>query len=240
MSTLEPLAYVDGDTALTGWLARPAARSGGPRAAIVLYPTIVNVSPAARHRAEMLAAEGFLVLIADYYGVPVPNIDAAWPLSDALKADVDRFRARLAAAVDALRALPEATGLRLAAVGYCQGGQSVLELARAGQDLAFVASFHGLLTTGRKASAHAGHKPRILVCHGDADPLAPRTDVIALWEELDAAGYDWHFHAYAGVKHGFTDPGNAGSERPAIGYDASADRQSWAALLALADEVLGT
>ena len=77
-----------------------------------------------------------------------------------------------------------------------------------------------------------------MVCHGDADPLVPRERVIAFWEEMDRAGANWHFHSYAGVKHGFTNPapppGNA-----AVAYDESADRQSWAALNGLLDEVFG-
>jgi len=52
-------------------------------------------------------------------------------------------------------------------------------------------------------------------------------------------GANWHFHNYAGVKHGFTDPGSDARGLPAIGYDASADRQSWAALNALLDEIYG-
>ena len=235
-STLDPVAYADRGTALTGWLARPA---GAPRAAVVVFPTIANIGPGVEQRARMLAEAGFLAMVADFYGVPGATLDEARALAGPLKADVDHFRARLIAAVEALRAVPEAKGLRLAAIGFCQGGQAVLELARAGVDLAFVASFHGLLGTDRRAAADAAHKPRVLVCHGDADPLAPRSAVVALWEELDAAGYDWHFHAYSGVKHGFTDPANINSSRPGIGYDASADRQSWAALLNLADEVLG-
>ena len=100
-----------------------------------------------------------------------------------------------------------------------------------------VASFHGLLDTGHKAAAGTVIKPRILICHGDADPLVPRAQVIAFWEEMDAAEADWHFHSYAGVGHGFTNPAppaNGGANS----YNASADRQSWAALLGLLDEVL--
>ena len=53
---------------------------------------------------------------------------------------------------------------------------------------------------------------------------------------VDLAGADWHFHAYAGVKHGFTNPGP--TTNPATAYNASADRQSWTAMYALFDEVL--
>jgi dienelactone hydrolase len=109
-------------------------------------------------------------------------------------------------------------------------------MARDGQDLAAVVSFHGLLETALPADKPI--MPRILVCHGDADALVPRSQVSGFWEEMDAVGADWHFHSYAGVQHGFTTPRmRDGSPNPA--YHASADRQSWAAMHALFDEVLG-
>jgi dienelactone hydrolase len=67
--------------------------------------------------------------------------------------------------------------------------------------------------------------------------MVPRSQVLAFWEEMDTAQANWHFHSYSGVKHGFTNP--ASTENPATAYDASADRQSWAAMLELFEEVLG-
>jgi dienelactone hydrolase len=143
----------------------------------------------------------------------------------------------LLAALAALRSQPAANGLPLAAIGYCMGGQAALEVARTGADLVLVASFHGLLETARPADRPIA--PRLLICHGDADPMVPREHVARFWEEMDAVGARWHFHAYSGVKHGFTDPGSDARGLPAIAYDASADRQSWVALTGLFDEVLG-
>ena len=229
---LEPIGYTDGTVDLTGWLARPV---GPPRGAIVLWPTIMNVNPPMERRAVMLAEAGFLTLIADFYGAEVADFAQAGELAKVLRADVDHYRRRIGAGIAALRGL--ADGLTLSAVGYCMGGQAVLEAARAGEDLALVASFHGILSTDRPATAQTPITPRIFISHGDADPLAPRAHVLAFWEEMDAAGANWHFHSYAGVKHGFTDPGSDARGMPAIGYDASADRQSWAALNALLDEL---
>lgn len=234
MSPLTQVGYHDGATALTGWLARPA---GPARAAIVVFPTIANVTPATERRAAMLAEAGYLALIADFYGEPVPDFETAGQLATRLRADWDGYRRRLAAAIAALGALPEAAGLPLAAIGYCMGGQAALEVARAGADLLAAASFHGLLETARPAEPGA-IRARILVCHGDADPMVPRSQVMTFWEEMDAAGADWHFHAYSGVKHGFTDPGSNARGLPAIAYDISADRQSWSALMSFLDEVL--
>jgi dienelactone hydrolase len=234
MSALERLDYCDGDNGLTGWLARP---SGPARGALVVFPTIANVTPAIDRRAAMLADAGFIALIADFYGEPVADFEASKPLAEKLRANVDHYRQRLSAALAVLRELPAVGGLPIGAVGYCMGGQAVLELARAGEDLSLVASFHGILSTGRKADQPI--RSRILVCHGDADPLVPRAQVAEFWEEMDAVAADWHFHAYSGVKHGFTDPGSDARGMASIGYDASADRQSWAALMSLCDEVFG-
>lgn len=235
MSGLERVDYDDRGTALTGWLARPA---GKPRAAVLVWPNIANLGPAVERRAQMLAEAGYLALIGDLYGEQPADFAAAMPLAQALRSDVDHHRARLLAGLEALNSLPAAAGLPLASIGYCLGGQAVLELVRAGVDLAAVVSFHGVFDTLRPAEPGA-FKGRILVCHGDADPMATREQVLALWQELDGAGAKWHFHAYSGVKHGFTDPGSDARGLPAIGYDASADRQSWAAMLSLFDELFG-
>lgn len=235
MSGLEPLAYRDGATGLTGWLARPA---GSPRAAMALYPTIANCNAAMERRAAMFAAEGYLVLVADFYGAMPADFPEAGKWGAALREDVDGYRARCSAAIAALAALPEATGLPMVAVGYCMGGQAALDMAREGHALRGVVSYHGLLTTGREA-APGTIRARILVCHGDADPLAPREQVLAFWEEMDRAGADWHFHAYSGVRHGFTDPGSDARGLPAIGYDAAADKASWAATIQFLETVLG-
>jgi dienelactone hydrolase len=233
MSDLERVDYADGETALTGWLARPA---GTPRGAIVVFPTIMNANAPVERRARRLTDEGYLAFIADLYGEVPESFDTVGPLAAKLRETPDGYRTRLAAAIATLRRHPAATGLRLAAIGYCLGGQAALETARDGQDLLAAVSFHGLLDTGKPAEAGA-IKARILVCHGDADPMVPREQVAAFWQEMDVAGADWHFHSYSGVKHGFTDPGSDARGLDAIAYDASADRQSWAAMLNLFDEL---
>ena len=235
MSGLEPVEYRDGATVLTGWLARPEGR---PRAAIVVFPTIANVTAPVERRAVLLAGQGYLALVADFYGPAADSPETARELAPALRADPHAYRQRLAAAVRAMREHPAATGLPMGAIGYCMGGGAVLELARAGADLAVVVSFHGLLDTKLPASP-GGVKARILVCHGVDDPMAPRADVIAFWDEMDRAGANWHLHCYSGVKHGFTDPASDMRGIPALGYDSSADRQSWAAATSLMDEVFG-
>jgi dienelactone hydrolase len=229
--TFQPIAYADGQTALSGLVARPTSP---PRAAVLVFPTIMNPTPAVEDKAKALAQAGYLALVADFYGKRPHDFGQARACAAEIRPDPLAYRRRLKASLRALAALPGAEGLPLAAIGFCMGGQAALELARDGAPLEAVVSFHGLLDTGLPAEP-GRVSARILVCHGDADPMVPRSQVLAFWEEMDAAGADWHFHSYSGVKHGFTNP--APTENPATAYDASADRQSWAAMLSLFDEV---
>ncbi|MFM7404625.1 MAG: dienelactone hydrolase family protein [Erythrobacter sp.] len=230
MSALERLAYADGATPLTGWLARP---SGTARAAVAVFPTFMNTSPGVEAKAVALAEAGCVALIGDFYGPDTPD-DAgrAFAAMERLRADPLAMRARLKAT---LATLAEVTpGLPMVAIGFCLGGMAVLELARNGADLALVASFHGLLATPLPAQQRI--IPRILVCHGDADSLVPRADVLGFWQEMDAVQADWHFMSFAGVEHGFTNPLTP-TRDPNPAYHPVADRQSWAALMGLIDEV---
>ena len=232
---LEQIDYADGNVPLAGFMARP---EGAPRAAVLVLPTIANCNAAMIGRAKMLADAGFVAMIADFYGEQVRDFDHARVLAGPLRASPEGYRQRLRAGLSALTDHAAAQGLPVIVVGYCMGGQAALELARDGADIMLAASFHGLLDTALPATPGAV-KARLLVCHGDADPMVPRAQVLAFWEEMDAAGANWHFHSYSGVRHGFTDPGSDARGMAAIGYDASADRQSWSALMEMIDEVLG-
>jgi len=229
---LERVSYRDDGVELSGRLVRPSRE---PRAAIAVFPTIMNSTIAVEAKAESLAQAGYVAMICDFYGDAPTDFGQSREWAEKLREDPTAYRARLHAGLAKLREL--APDLPMLAIGFCMGGQAVLELARDGADLLAVTSFHGLLETDRPAEPGAV-KARILVCHGDADPLVPRSHVNDFWAEMDRADANWHFHSYSQVKHGFTNPvpppGN-----PAVDYDASADRQSWAAMLGLFDEVLG-
>ena len=232
---LEAVEYADGAKPLTGWLARPAQQ---PRAAILVFPTIANCNPAIERRARMLAEAGYLALVADFYGEPVADFHHAQELGRALRGNVARYRARLVAALSALRRQEAAAGLPLAAIGYCMGGGAALELARTGADIVAAVSFHGLLETQRKAHPDEV-RARLLVCHGHRDPLVPRGELAKFEDEMDVARAHYHVHIYSHARHGFTDPASDTRGMDALAYDPSADRQSWAAMLSLFDEVFG-
>jgi dienelactone hydrolase len=227
----EKIPYTDGDTKLTGLLYRPSEQ---PRAAILVYPTIMNQEGVVLEKAASLAEHGYLAYVADLYGKNPQNFEQSREFAAEVRPQPQDFRRRVRQAIGSLVSLPDANGLALGAIGFCMGGGAVLELAREGAPLDVVVSFHGILSTDLPAEP-GRVTARILICHGDADPAVPRSQVIAFWEEMDAASANWHFHSYSGVKHGFTNP--APPLNPAVAYDASADRQSWAAMFELFDEV---
>jgi dienelactone hydrolase len=131
---------------------------------------------------------------------------------------------------------PEVDAKRLAAMGYCFGGLTVLDLARSGADVRGVVSFHGLFNAP-ETSAGASISAKVLCLHGYDDPMVPPESVLALAAELTAAGADWQIHAYGNTLHAFTNPA---ANDPGFGavYNADADRRSAQALNDFLAEVM--
>lgn len=232
----EQIIYSDGETKLHGIVERPTAPNG--RAVLVVHE-INGLGDNVRRRARMMADEGYVALAADLYGEGRTfEGEAAAAQMEALKRDPDVLRRRVRAGLDALAKLGGADPDRLAAIGYCFGGLCVLELARSGAPVAAVVSFHGLFTTDRPARP-GEVRARILACTGARDPLVPLDHVDAFSREMDAAGADWQLIVYGRALHSFTNRNVVGGSDPRLAYDASADRQSWAAALLFLDEALG-
>ena len=136
-----------------------------------------------------------------------------------LRKDPARLCQRALAGIEVLASHPRVDG-RIAAVGYCFGGMTVLELARSGMDLAGVISLHGSLE--RSCAAQTGSvKAKILVCHGALDPHVPMAQVNAFAEEMNSAGADWQLIIYGGAMHGFTH--EVGPYGPGVAYHADSD-----------------
>jgi dienelactone hydrolase len=228
MIRTQSVSYPDEDTSLTGFYAWDDA-SEEKRPGILVVHGGAGLDNHARNRAQGLAELGYVAFACDMYGDGVagdrPRVIArVMELSG--KPDLLCRRAR--AGIGVLASHPLVDG-RLAAVGYCFGGMTVLQLARSGIELAGVASIHGSLKTTRPAQASAV-KARILVCHGALDPHVPMTDVTAFAEEMKAAGADWQLNIYGNAMHGFTHEDAAPSRIPGVEYNAAADARSSAAL----------
>ena len=148
---------------------------------------------------------------------------------------VGRWRARAQAALDALSAQPGVNRAKLAAIGYCFGGSTALELGRSGAQLSAIVSFHGGLEAPRPDDAK-NIPAKVLVCHGADDPLMPPEQVAAFVAQMRATPVDWQLCSYGGAVHSFTNPDADKLGNPALAYNAAADRRSWAAMVSLFEE----
>ena len=208
--------------------------SDAPRPIILVAGTFMGRTGFEEAKARSLAEIGYVGVAIDLYGLGhwPGDFDEARTAMAALDADRALLRRRLCAALDAARSMDgPADPRQVAAIGFCFGGKSVLDLARSGADVAGVVSFHGVYDAPPFASESI--KAKILVLHGWDDPLDPPETVLALSQELTMAGADWQFHSYGHTVHAFTNPAREGM------YSPAADRRSWQAMRNFFDELFG-
>ena len=190
-------------------------------------------------KADALAALGYAALALDLYGKGVrgngPDTNAA--LMQPFLDDRAMLQRRMLASLATLRGQPEVDAERVAAIGFCFGGLCVLDLARSGEDLAGVVSFHGLLGAPGNTAGNS-IRARVLALHGWDDPMATPDTVQALADEMSTMGADWQLHAYGNTMHAFTNPAANDRDMGTV-YDAAADRRSWQAMQNFLDELFG-
>jgi dienelactone hydrolase len=181
---------------------------GAARPGLVLVPNWMGVTEANVKQAELVASHGYVVLVADVYGVNVrpKTPDEAGKAAGALKGDRALLRKRTSKALEVLLA-QKGTPLdvtKVGATGFCFGGTAALELARSGAKLAGVATFHAGLSSPTPADA-ANFHGKVLAMHGADDPFVPAEEVKAFEDEMRAAKLDWQLVKFGGAVHSFTD-----------------------------------
>jgi dienelactone hydrolase len=232
----QTVEYDSNGTTCEGYLAWDDAQTG-PRPGVVVVHEWMGLGDNVRARCNMLAELGYIAFGADIYGKGVrpTTMEAAGAEAGKYRADRPLLRARAKSALDTLLAQPNVDKTKIAAIGYCFGGGTVLEMARAGMDLNGVVSFHGSYPTDMPAQPGAV-KAKVLVCNGAADPHNPQEAITALQQELDSAGVDWQFINYGHAMHSFTNP-QANMPENGLQYNADADRRSWQDMLQFFDEI---
>jgi len=232
--------YKQGDTVLEGYLAYDDAVKT-KRPGILVVHAWMGLDDNAKHRAEMLAQLGYVAFAADIYGKGIrpKDRDEAGKLAGKYKNDRALLRARVNAGFEQLLKDPRVDAKKTAAIGYCFGGTTVLELARSGTQLGGVVSFHGGLDSPTPADGK-NIKTKVLVLHGAADFYQKPADIAAFQKELADAKVDWQFVEYGGAAHCFTDKGAGNDPSTGCAYDAEADKRSWIAMRGFFDELFTT
>lgn len=225
--TTKTVEYTIDGTAFEGFLARPAG--DGPFPGVLVCHAWKGIRDHERTWAKRLAGEGYVAFCADVYGKGVrpETREEAGAQAGKLRGDRALLRKRARAGLDQLRAQAGVDPDHLAAIGFCFGGGTVLELARSGADVAGVVSLHGNLDTPDPADAKA-IRGRVLVLSGAVDPHVPMESVKAFVDEMEAAKVDYRVTLYGGAVHAFTDPSAGDDPSRGAAYDERAARRSWA------------
>jgi dienelactone hydrolase len=236
-SKSKTIEYKDGETTLKGYLVYDDAISG-KRPGVIVVHEWWGLNDYARKRADMLAQLGYVAFAVDMYGDARVTEHAkeakAW--MEQITENVGIWQRRALLGLDVLKKQDMVDTSKLAAIGYCFGGATVMEMAYAGADLKGVVSFHGSLPPATpEQQKHI--KAKILANHGSADSFVPPERVQALEQSLDAAGADWELAIYGGAHHGFTNPDAAKYGIENMQYNAEADRRSWALMQTFFDEI---
>lgn len=180
-------------------------------------------------RANMLAEEGYAVFAADLFGKgirPTEDKDKKQHTGE-LYQDRPKMRQLIKGALDKAAELG-ANRQQTVVIGYCFGGAAALEMARSGEDLQGVVSFHGGLKTP-PGQDYADSSTEILILHGAADKAISMQEFAELSNQLEVFNVPNEMIAYGGADHAFT---VFGIDR----YHAEADEKSWHRLLQFLDE----
>lgn len=222
--------YKEGDTVLEGLSVYDNAIQG-KRPGVLVVHQWKGLGTYEKKRAEMLAALGYNVFAVDIYGKGVrpQTMGEAGAQAGKFRNDRPLLRARVKAGVNVLAADERTDPKRIAAIGYCFGGTTVLELARSGAGIAGVVSFHGGLSSPTPADA-SNIKAKVLALHGADDPNVPPKEVAAFEDEMRQGGVDWQLVAYGGAVHAFTDWDAGNDNSRGVAYNERADRRSWEAM----------
>ena len=211
-----------GGAEISGFLAQPdsvAERVPG----IVLVQEVFGVDAHIRAMSERFAEEGFCVLAPDLYsreGVPGPKPtpgipEPVWSLEEVRAAVASlpdrRVLGDLEGALDRLAADPQVDAKRLAAVGFCMGGNYAYLLGCASRRVSAVVDFYGRFIY-RELSPNKPVQPLelalnlscpMLAMFGERDPSITAEDVENLRKVMDQFAREATVVTFPGVGHGF-------------------------------------
>lgn len=191
-----------------------------------------------KRRMEMLAKLGYVAFAVDMYGTAKvtddPEKAKTWMTE--VTTDIEWWRERAMAGINRLKKHKHVDATKIAAIGYCFGGGTVLQLAYGGIEINGVMSFHGSLPIADETS-FGKIKTNILVAHGNADPFIPRAIVSKFQDTLDKADANWNMISYGKVRHSFTNPKSDSRGMDALKYDKYADEHSWKAMQHFFDDI---
>ncbi len=233
------VTYEHDGVELRGYLAVDDAVEK-PKGAVLVVHEWWGLNDYAMSRTKQLASLGYVAFAVDMYGPDkvTDNPKEAGQWAGAIYSDRALARGRVNAGLKAFRdAAKLGEDAPVAAIGYCFGGTTVTELAYSNPaGLVAVVSFHG---NPQPPAEEDTVTAKVLICHGDADPLVSDESLTAVTDALNTKAADWLLIRYSGAKHAFTNPKADDYGMAPVAYQKEADQRSWRHMLSLFDEVFG-
>ena len=232
--------YKHDGTVMKGMIAYDDAIKG-KRPGVIVVHEWWGLNSYARSRARQLAKLGYTAFAIDMYGngkIATHPKDAG-AFAGEISKNLPLAKARFEAAMTTLKHDKTVDPDKIAAIGYCFGGGIVLQMARMGEDLKGVASFHGSLASNIPVEK-GKVKAAILVFNGEADPFTTPEQLATFEHNMSAADVNYKVYNYKGAKHSFTNPGSTALGKKfnlPLAYNAHADKDSWAKMQTFFKEI---
>jgi dienelactone hydrolase len=223
----EWIDYTHGTKKLKGYVVYDDAKSG-KRPAILMIHAREGMSPKTQQLTEMWAKLGYVAFAADIFGygegILPKTVEEMSAQTKIFRGDRPFARARTQAGFDALAKHPLVDAGRIAAIGYCFGGDVSLEFGSTGAPLALNVMIHGSFEKKYHEGWARNVKGRFLILHGAEDVGFPITTVANVVGDLRAAKVPFQLEVYSGATHGFSTPKGKDNERANEQSIASATR----------------
>jgi len=169
------------------------------------------------------------------------------------------LKERVDAAVQSLGfALPQQVDMqRLAAMGWCLGGQPILEMGGLNMEpsnnaffIQAMITFHGVFardttlrvstnpTQVQDVSLANDKSSKVLICNGRDDPFVKSSDLEQATTHFESNGFAVEVLEIEQAKHGFTNPAQDFNENPAFGFSKEGASLAWVRTMELLTETL--
>ena len=231
------ISYTYGETVFEGFLAWDNSGKS-KRPGILVIHEWWGLNDYARSRAEQLAALGYVAFAADMYGkgkvTTHPEKAGEWAKLTTGK--VGEWLGRAQKGLKLLQADPKVDVTRLAAIGYCFGGATVMQLVYGSAPIKGVVSFHGSLPLPPSDNPLTT-SAKVLIAHGESDPFLTAAHIGKFQAALNTAGIDWQMVLYGGAQHSFTNPIADSHGLKGAKYHQLADQRSWIHMKQFFDEL---
>ena len=228
------VSYHDESTECEGYLSLPESSQSVPL--VLVAHTWKGRSEFEDQKVVALNNLGYAALSIDIFGGGIngSSVEENQALIEPFVKNRQLFRQRLISAVEFGKTIEGIDASKIALIGFCFGGLAAIELARSGYQLSGCVSFHGLLNQSDEPFQKVNTK--LLILHGDKDPMVSANQILALQDEMTKSEADWQFISYGNTYHAFTNPAANDIEMGTV-YNHDSDMRSWTAMSNFLEEV---